>query len=392
MRHDAMHNPADSGTAGALSILLVGDTRADRLLLETFLRQQGHRVRTAADAGCALERFDPDEIDLVLMDLVLPELDGIDALRALKARCGQRWVPMILVSAGDTQPHVARALEAGADDFLFKPIPLAVLAAKLRSLARIVQTTRSLASHRREAEDELALATAMIDGISRGQDGLRDPALNWAVHASGRFSGDAVAAVRTPAGGLVAMLADASGHGLPAAITLLPMLQVFYGMARRSLGVPEIAAEMNRRLKQYAPCGVYLAAALVAVQPAVGQAQIWNGGIPGGLWLRDGKAAALPALASRQLPLGILDEAAFDVSCAEVEVRAGGHLLFFSDGLLEATAADGTPFGDQRLHAQLAGAAPAQAFANLLQAVRAHLGGLAAHDDISLMMIALGGD
>jgi CheY-like chemotaxis protein len=388
---DILHDgPSADEARGRLNILLVDDTHAERVLLEAFLRQQGHNVRTAEHGAQALEVFDENEIDLVLMDVIMPVLDGIEATQRLKARCRQRWVPVILVSTLSSEADETRALEAGADDYLFKPISLAVLGAKLRSFLRIAQTTRSLAHHRRAAQAETELASTMIERLSRRQDGLRDPALSWVVRASNRFSGDVVAAARTPSGSLVAMLADATGHGLPAAISLLPMLQVFYGMARKDLHVGDVASEMNRRLKEYAPVGIYLAAALVAVHPHTGQVEVWNGGMPAGLWLRGGEVDAPRALASQHLPLGILDDAEFDASCVTTELRLGGRLVFFSDGVTEASSPQGEPFGVARLRAQLQGGDPEHAVARALGAVEAHLDGRPAHDDISMLIIALG--
>jgi serine phosphatase RsbU (regulator of sigma subunit) len=150
-----------------------------------------------------------------------------------------------------------------------------------------------------------------------------------------------------------------------------------------------MAGEMNRRLKEYAPAGIYLAAALVAVHPRERRVEVWNGGIPGGLWLCDGHAEAVPLLASRHLPLGILDDAQFDPGCVQADTGQGARILFFSDGLLEACSPGGETFGQARLLAELAAAAPEEGFARTLQAVEDHLAGRAAHDDISLMMIAL---
>jgi CheY-like chemotaxis protein len=375
---------------GSLNILLVEDTRGERLLLEAFLRGQGHEVLTAEHGAQAMELFDEDAIDLVLMDVAMPVVDGIEATRRLKARCRDRWVPVILISDPSATADEMRALAAGADDYLYKPISLALLSAKLRSFQRIAQATRSLAHHRREAQAETALAAAMLESISRHhQAGLRDPALTWVVHASDRFSGDVVAAARTPSGSLVAMLGDATGHGLPAAISLLPMLQVFYGMARKDLRLCEVASEMNRQLKEYAPVGIYLAAALVAVHPRERRVEIWNGGIPGGVWLRNGQAQAAQPLASRHLPLGILDDAQFDPECVTADTGRGERILFFSDGLVEARSPGGEPFGQARLLAHLDAVALEEGFARALQAVEDHLAGRPAHDDISLMMIAL---
>jgi serine phosphatase RsbU (regulator of sigma subunit) len=241
---------------------------------------------------------------------------------------------------------------------------------------------------RNDAESELELGAALMSSILQRHDGLRDPALAWAVLPSHRFSGDAVAAVRTPSGRLLAMLADATGHGLQAAISVLPLMQVFYAMARRDLSVAELTAEMNRRLRTFAPAGVFLAAVVVACDPASGQVEVWNGGMPGGLWLCPDGDTQPGALASRHLPLGILDDARFDGGCATLEARRG-RLAFFSDGLIEAGAPDGEPFGAARLRRHLLDATPDPGFQRLLDAVRVHLRGAPAHDDISLMTIAL---
>jgi CheY-like chemotaxis protein/serine phosphatase RsbU (regulator of sigma subunit) len=239
-----------------------------------------------------------------------------------------------------------------------------------------------------DAESELELGAALMGTILQRHEGLRDPALTWAVLPSARFSGDAVAAVRTPGGRLLAMLADATGHGLQAAISVLPLLQVFYAMAGRDFPLRELTAEMNRRLRAFAPPGVFLAAVVVAFDPGAGRVEVWNGGMPGGLWLRAGGQTQPAALASRHLPLGILDDLRFDGACGSLDAD-GGRLVFFSDGLIEAAGPGGEPFGADRLRRQLLDPSPDPGFQRLLDAVRAHLRGVPAHDDISLMMIAL---
>jgi serine phosphatase RsbU (regulator of sigma subunit) len=127
---------------------------------------------------------------------------------------------------------------------------------------------------------------------------------------------------------------------------------------------------------------------VVACDPATGRVEVWNGGIPGGLWLCADGDTQPAALASRHLPLGILDDIRFDGGCATLEARRG-RLAFFSDGLIEAGAPDGEPFGAARLRQHLLDATPDPGFQRLLDAVRAHLRGAPAHDDISLMTIAL---
>ena len=379
---------AASPHAVSLQILLVDDSRSDRILLETFLLSQGHRVRSVSNGQEALALFDEEHTDVVLMDVVMPVMDGIEATRLIKARCQRRWVPVVLLSGLTASTDPMRGLEAGADDYLFKPVHLQLLDVKLRAFQRITEAARALARRRDEAEAETAMAIALMESMVQRQLGLQDPGLSWAVQPSTRFSGDLVAAARTPSRRLVAMLADATGHGLPAAISMLPMVQVFYGMLRKDLGVGDVAGEMNRRLKEYAPAGVYMAAVLIAFDPARKQVEVWNGGIPAGVWLSGGRELLTDALAPRHVPLGILPDVHFDGSCTVLDAKAGGRLVFVSDGLLEAADALGTAFGMERLRAQLL-RHPDRTIAQTLAAVRTHLGDSPAHDDISMLMVEL---
>ena len=382
--------PATPVPANAsLQILLVDDAEADRRLLHAFLVSQGHRVQCAANGEEALARFDEANTDIVLMAVPMSGTDGVEASRRIKARCRDRWVPVVLMSAPSRSADALRALEGGADDYLTKPVHLQLLAMKLRAFQRIAQTTRALARRRDEADAETAMAIALMEGMVQRQQGLRDPALHWAVQPSSRFSGDLVAAARTPSHRLVAMLADATGHGLPASISLLPMVQVFYGMLRKDLGVGEVAGEMNRRLKEYAPPGVYMAAVLAAFDPQRKQVEVWNGGIPAGVWLYAGTGQATDALDPRHVPLGILPDGDFDASCTVLDVSRGGHLVFVSDGLLEAVDDRGQPFGVERLRTQLGAGSAADTIARTWHAIRAHLGASPAHDDISMMVLDL---
>jgi serine phosphatase RsbU (regulator of sigma subunit) len=185
------------------------------------------------------------------------------------------------------------------------------------------------------------------------------------------------------------MLADATGHGLPAAISLLPALQVFYGTARKDLPVPEVVREMNRRMREYLSAGFYLAAILLSVDSASRRVQVWNGGMPPGLWLRDGIEVPTDVLDSCHLPLGILDDQQFDASCRSLSCAGGGQLVLYSDGLVEAADARGEAFGVRRLRDLLAGRSGEEGMRLTLEVLTSHLGGHPARDDISLVTVAL---
>lgn len=240
-----------------------------------------------------------------------------------------------------------------------------------------------------EEAEELERAAALIAGMMQ-HPGLRDPALVWAVQPSHGFSGDAVAARRTASGRLLAMLADATGHGLAAAGSLLPALQMFYAEADKDRRAGALARAINRRLQSAGRTGRFIAAVVVEIDPDGKRAAVWNGGIPAGLWLRQQREVPTDALRSRHLPLGILGDAQFDATCTSLDTRAGGHLLFFSDGLIEAADPAGEAFGVPRLRRCLLEASAADPVERVQAAVREHLGHAAASDDISLLLVGLG--
>ncbi len=232
-------------------------------------------------------------------------------------------------------------------------------------------------------------APAALGGFLQHDD-LRDPAVTWTVIPSDRFSGDAVAAQRTASGGLTALLADATGHGLAAAVSLVPALQAFYRAAAQGLPLGAIAREMNRSVREAGRSDHFIAAVLVEVEPDGRLVRLWNGGIPTGLWLRDTGDVPSEALRSRHLPLGILPDHAFDAACTVLDTGGDGRLAFFSDGLIEAVNPLGEPFGVLRLRQHMRGPEPLAGLQRVLDALLAHLGSESRQDDIALLVLRLG--
>lgn len=379
----------------SMDILIVEDSPTQMVALEATLRGMGHRTRAAVgiqDARAQLEKQVPD---LVLLDLLLPDGNGVDFIQEVLACAAGQWVPVVLMSGAETNDDVLRALDKGADDFLVKPLHPGLLAAKIRALqhaaranTKLVEVAQMLERYREGAEVEMQLARNLIQHMIK-RDGLRDPALEWYVLPSARFSGDIVASARRDNGELYVFLADASGHGLAAAISGLPALQVFYAMAAKGASVGDIGHEMNSKLKEYLPLGRYLAALLLRVDFANRQADIWNGGMPPGLALTAGAAQTSDALVPKHLPLGVAPADLFDSQSARFTWSRPTRLVFFSDGLIEAVNPSGDPFGMQRLINTAVRSQGTGLIAPLLAALRQHMQGTAPHDDVSILGVSL---
>nr|WP_240992446.1 response regulator [Mesorhizobium ciceri] len=114
-------------------ILVVDDVASNRDLLSRRLRRDGHRVVTADSGLSALARLTEDEFDLILLDILMPDMNGIEILSRLKAENRWRHVPVIIISGLSEVAAVARCIEAGADDYLTKPFNPILLRARINS-------------------------------------------------------------------------------------------------------------------------------------------------------------------------------------------------------------------------------------------------------------------
>jgi DNA-binding response OmpR family regulator len=124
------------------TLLFIEDDDQIRLALSMALEDEGYKVREAADGRAGLAEFVEHEIDLVLLDLRLPDMSGFDVCRALRARS---IVPIIIITAQTDTHDLVAGLEAGADDYVTKPVVPKELAARIRALLRRVQLQETAA-------------------------------------------------------------------------------------------------------------------------------------------------------------------------------------------------------------------------------------------------------
>ena len=125
--------PADGAREAVHSsrILVVDDNASNRDMLERRLVREGHQIVTAATGTSALELVGKETFDLILLDLIMPEVSGFEVLRRLKAAEHSSHIPVIVISALDELDSVVRCIEAGAEDYLTKPFDPILLRARI---------------------------------------------------------------------------------------------------------------------------------------------------------------------------------------------------------------------------------------------------------------------
>jgi class 3 adenylate cyclase len=148
-------------------ILVVDDTPQNVKLLADLLAAKGYGVATASSGREALERVDAERPDLVLLDVVMPEMSGYEVCRKLRGNPSTTVLPVIMVTALDPAQERVKGIEAGADDFLTKPINQAELLARVRSLLRVKQLHDQLAEANRTLEQRVSEQVAQLERMGR---------------------------------------------------------------------------------------------------------------------------------------------------------------------------------------------------------------------------------
>ncbi|PKH23227.1 fused response regulator/phosphatase [Pseudomonas sp. 43NM1] len=363
------------------------------MLLSSIVRRQGHQVLTAANGAEAVEAFRQQRPQLVLMDAMMPVMDGFEAAQQIKTLAGETLVPIIFLTSLTESEALARCLEAGGDDFLAKPYNQVILAAKIKAMDRlrrlqatVLEQRDQIAKHHEYLLNEQRVAKAVFDKVAHSGC-LNAPNIRYLQSPYALFNGDLLLAAFTPAGDMHVLLGDFTGHGLPAAVGAMPLAEVFYGMTAKGYGLSETLREMNAKLKRILPVDMFCCATLLCLSFQSRSVEVWNGGMPDGYLHRiaTGERTPLPA---RHLPLGVLSPQTFNDRTEVFPMAQGDRVFLLSDGVIDTCDANDQLFGVERLQQVFAAnRQPDRLFEDIEQALRDFRG--EARDDVSMVEISL---
>ncbi len=378
-----------------LKILIADDSNSDRLLLKAIVQNQGHQPLLASDGAEAIEIFNTDTPDIILLDALMPNVDGFETARYVKAHSGVHFVPIIFLTSLNEADSLAQCLEAGGDDFLTKPYNSVILKAKINAFRRMLKMHVTLEQQRDQIADnherlvqEQEVAKRTFDKVAH-KGSLNSHNIQYSMSPMAVFNGDVLLASVRPNGNLCMVLGDFTGHGLAAAIGAMPLSQTFYSMVAKGFSVKDIVIEINRKLKELLPVGVFCCATMVDMDFKTKTVEIWNGGMPDN-YLYQIAERRIIAIQSRHLALGILPVEQFKATTDIYPMRNGDRFFMWSDGIIEASNLDDELFGEERLQEIFAANEKADTlFTEINDTVHAFIGDSERSDDLSIAEIKM---
>jgi sigma-B regulation protein RsbU (phosphoserine phosphatase) len=343
-------------------VLMVDDVEANRDLLSRQLRRQGYAVVIAASGPAALDQLRTTDVDLILLDIMMPEMDGYEVLQRLKADPALRHIPVIMISALSELDSVVRCLELGAEDYLPKPFNPTLLKARLgasldkkrardreQQLAATLRAQNTeMAAWRKAQEADLAVARTTQQAIIRSAPArLKGWQVETVYQPLIQVGGDVYGWRELDDECSVFWIADATGHGVAAALftTLVALLfnQAITGCQTADAILERVNAEFHSTLH-----GAAYMTVCCAVVKTSGELSFAGAGHPALLIRR--RDGSIESHASRATMIGIFP--ALHIEPTPTTLEPGDTALLYSDGLFSSK----TPTGERHTAETLAGA------------------------------------
>ncbi|MFV2061142.1 MAG: SpoIIE family protein phosphatase [Gammaproteobacteria bacterium] len=351
-----------------MKVLIVDDDITNRMVLNAMLLKDGHEICEAENGQQAIEAYDNENPDLVLMDVMMPVVDGYTATKTIKEKSKDNFIPVIFLTAMTDDDALVKCVESGGDDFLTKPYNRVILQAKIKALDRIrklyeqnAEQKNVLSEYYDRTERDQKVAEKIYANLM-GRSEYDSRIIEYIHEPADNFNGDLVLSLRKPGGGINLLIGDFTGHGLGAAIGALPAAEVFLGMTSKGFSIHEIVIEINSRLKKLLPTGMFLAAVLVDVDTKEQRVSIWNGGLPEMYVFSKDVNKITDKVESSSLPLGIVDSKDLSVSETVLKLKTGDSIIIHSDGVIETDNVAGEFYGSYRFESLIESSIPKGTF------------------------------
>ncbi len=361
-----------------LHVLVVDDSALQRRLVSLNLKKWGFTIKEAASGVEALEICKSNQFDMIISDWVMPEMDGLEFCKEFRKLQRNSYGYFILVTSKNEKNDVAQGLDAGADDFLSKPVNSAELKARIQAGTRVLEMEQKLLAQNEMVNNALSELREVYDEISKDlveasklqhslipvrHKSYQTAELSLLFQSSGHVGGDLVGFFNISQNRIGIFSLDVSGHGISSAL-LTVRLSGYLNSHNKSQNIAfeprpdgsyhflsprEIASLLNDRMMQEMDTEHYFTMAFADIDLQTGHVVMVQAGHPHPIIFNP--ETGVRFLGSGGPPIGLLPFVEFEDF--EFDLKPGDRLLLHSDGITECQNANGDLFDEDGLEAML---------------------------------------
>lgn len=363
-----------------MKILLVDDEPAILSIQSEILQKWGYDVEVAGDGRIAWEKIANPAINFVISDWMMPGMSGIELCRKIREAKLERYVYLLLCTAKDRREDIVAGLDAGADDFLVKPIDPDELRVRVLSGERVLNLERKLEHRNLELQavnEQLEEANKLLEEINSKLEEDLDAAAKmqlsllpppspqapgvkaeWLFHPSHYIAGDIFDFCVIDENHVGFYTLDVSGHGVPAAMLSFTLNKFL----RPEIGTEDLLKSFNPATSKYEPTSPekvleelnrrfemkddkYFTMTYGVYNNLSSQLYLALAGQPQPLLIR--KCGKIEQLGEGGYPIGIWPES--DYECFGISISSGDRLVLYSDGISECQNIKGQQYGETRI-------------------------------------------
>jgi len=369
-------------------ILCIDDSRLNRAFISKILSPLNISISEAENGIKGLEILAETKFDLILLDIVMPEMDGFGFLSEFKKREDKEFIPVILMTGLDDLNSKIKGLNIGADDYLLKPLNEEELIARVFSLLRLKRAHSELYQKNELIKRELEAAKKIQQYIiPQNFEFIAYPKISGIYNPIEDIGGDFFDCYRLDENRSAYLIADVTGHGIPAALTMTMSKMLFSIYAEKFPSTSNLMKEINRQLRGTLLDMQYITAFYLIYDKASKTLSYSNAGHTRPLYYKPAKNQ-VSALDSFGWFIGISDDTEYEEK--KITVSEGDRLFLYTDGITEAKNKEGEDFGEIRLarfiknNPDLTG----KEFCNsLIDTVNEYIDGTEINDDIAFLNI-----
>lgn len=375
-------------------ILVVDDVPMNVRLLEMNLKAEGYLVIPAYNGQEALEKVKTENPDLILLDVMMPVMDGYEVCKRLRANKNTRVLPIIMITAYQKGlDKKIEALDAGADDFIGKPFDRYEVLARVRSLLRVKSLYDELARANQRLEDELTMAREVQQAFLP-QEYPNIPGFEFSHKYIPTFAvgGDFFDIQERSPRVVEVFISDAMGHGPQAAMITGVIKTLLNQLSSRLAGPGYLLSQINERFHNLIASGglpIFVTAFCMIIDTVKRKYVYSSAGHPAPFLIRNSSSQILELSNASFSALGMVPNTIYESH--EMKLENGDMLFFLTDGLQELMNKDGAQFGKEELQKAIMNNMhlPPHSFVEaIMYAADAFVEGLSSPDDITFLAIS----